>query len=203
MPQVIRVPAYLDSYPTAGEVLAKGPHLMNGYWNDVAATEKAFTADGYFRTGDVGRITDDGAVVLKGRLKEMIKSGGENVYPLEITSVLLRHPAVAEAVVVGVPHPRLGESICAYVSLTCGFDWLRSNGVPGIFLGDRPKKATSTVSPKELQEFCFSEGLTRFKLPRLFVAQCTPLPRTPSGKHSLTVIDTIMRQLSRIPFSKL
>jgi len=90
---------------------------MRGYCNDPEQTAKAFTADGWLRTGDLGELTGDNRLRLFGRLKEMFRVGGENVAPAEVEEVLLAHPAVETAQVVGVPDGRLGEVGCAYVKL--------------------------------------------------------------------------------------
>jgi acyl-CoA synthetase (AMP-forming)/AMP-acid ligase II len=99
-----------------GEVVIKGKNVVDGYENNPEANAKAFT-NGWFRTGDQGRIDADGYLALTGRLKELINRGGEKISPLEIDDVLLRHPAVAEALAFAVPHKSLGEDIHAAVVL--------------------------------------------------------------------------------------
>lgn len=103
----------------AGEVLLRGPQLFGGYWRDPAATAAAFD-DGWFRTGDIGTAGTDGAWVVHDRKKNVIISGGENIYPAEIERVLLELPAVAEAAVVGAPDPRWQEVPEAFVVLRPG-----------------------------------------------------------------------------------
>jgi acyl-CoA synthetase (AMP-forming)/AMP-acid ligase II len=99
-----------------GEIQLRGPQVFGGYWQDPAATEAAFTADGWFRTGDIGRVDPATRhLVIRGRIKEMIISGGMNVYPREVELVLEEHPAVAEAAVAGLPHERWGEQVTAWV----------------------------------------------------------------------------------------
>jgi malonyl-CoA/methylmalonyl-CoA synthetase len=94
----------------------RGPQVFGGYWADPAATREAFTADGWFRTGDIGRVDPaTGHLAIRGRIKEMIISGGMNVYPREVELVLEEHPAVAEAAVAGLPHERWGEQVTAWV----------------------------------------------------------------------------------------
>jgi len=100
---------------TAGELLVTGPGVFRGYAHDEAATRAAFTDDGWFRTGDLGFRDPDGYVFLSGRLKELIISGGFNVAPREVEELLESHPAVAEAAVVGLPDPDLGERVAAAV----------------------------------------------------------------------------------------
>ena len=102
-----------------GEILARGAAMFLGY-ADAAQTAEALTADGYFRTGDLGCVTHEGAVLITGRKKDLIIRGGENISAREIEDVLHLHPAVAEATVVAMPHERLGEGICAVVILRAG-----------------------------------------------------------------------------------
>jgi len=97
------------------EVLLKGGQVFQGYWRNPQATEEAFTADGFLRTGDVGEIGDDGTLAIRGRLKELIISGGFNVYPREVELVLETHPAVGEVAVAGVPSEEWGEEVTAFV----------------------------------------------------------------------------------------
>jgi fatty-acyl-CoA synthase len=104
-----------------GEIQVRGWSLMRGYCNNPEATARAFTADGWLRTGDLGELTADGRLRMVGRLKDVFRVGGENVAPAEVEEVLLLHPAVQTAQVIGVPDPRLGEVPCAYVTLRAGF----------------------------------------------------------------------------------
>jgi fatty-acyl-CoA synthase len=98
-----------------GELQVKGPNVFPGYWRNDEATRAAFTEDGWLRTGDVAEADDEGYYRIKGRLKDMYISGGENVYPAEVEAVLHEHPAVRDAAVVGVPHERWGECGVAFV----------------------------------------------------------------------------------------
>jgi len=100
-----------------GEIQVRGWNIMKGYYNNPEANAKAFTADGWLRTGDLGELTADGRLRMVGRLKDVFRVGGENVAPAEVEEVLLAHPAVETAQVVGVPDARLGEVPCAYVTL--------------------------------------------------------------------------------------
>ena len=101
---------------TDGEIQLRGPQVFAGYWHDAAATAEAFTADGWFRTGDIGAVDPaSGHLVIRGRTKELIISGGLNVYPREVEIALERHPSVAEAAVAALPHPRWGEQVTAWV----------------------------------------------------------------------------------------
>jgi acyl-CoA synthetase (AMP-forming)/AMP-acid ligase II len=100
-----------------GEIQVRGWNVMRGYYNNPEANAKAFTADGWLRTGDLGELTADGRLRMSGRLKDVFRVGGENVAPAEVEEVLLAHPAVETAQVIGVPDQRLGEVPCAYVTL--------------------------------------------------------------------------------------
>jgi malonyl-CoA/methylmalonyl-CoA synthetase len=97
------------------EVLLKGGQVFKGYWRNPEATKEAFTADGWFRTGDVGEIGDDGSLAIRGRIKELIITGGFNVYPREVELVLEAHPAVHEVAVAGTPSEKWGEEVTAFV----------------------------------------------------------------------------------------
>ena len=103
------------------EIQVRGWNIMRGYFNNPEATAKAFTGDGWLRTGDLGELTADGRLHMVGRLKDVFRVGGENVAPAEVEEVLLAHPAVETAQVIGVPDARLGEVACAYVTLKSGF----------------------------------------------------------------------------------
>ncbi|KQY08034.1 long-chain fatty acid--CoA ligase [Mycobacterium sp. Root135] len=100
-----------------GELWFKSRQLMKGYHNKPDATKEAITDDGWFRTGDIGRVDDEGYIFVEDRLKDMIITGGENVYSIEVERVIAEHPAVAEVAVIGVPDERWGESVKAVVSL--------------------------------------------------------------------------------------
>jgi long-chain acyl-CoA synthetase len=141
-----------------GEVCLRGPNVMRAYYKSPEQTSKAFDAEGWLRTGDLGYRDADGFYFVTGRLKELIIKGGENIAPREIDEALLRHPAVLEAAAVGIPDPNYGQEILACVALRNG----------------------KSVSEKELREFCLRE-LGRFKTPKAFkfIAE---LPKGPSGK---------------------
>jgi acyl-CoA synthetase (AMP-forming)/AMP-acid ligase II len=108
-----------------GEIQLRGPHVFSGYWGDTAGHQAAaFTPDGWFRTGDIGTLDPaTGHLVIRGRTKEMIISGGLNVYPREVEIALERHPSVAEAAVAGVPDERWGERVTAWVVLRDGHEF--------------------------------------------------------------------------------
>ena len=125
-PEALRVQGLATPYEglhlrtVEGEIQVRGWSVMRGYYNNPEATAAAFTADGFLRTGDLGEVHPGGRVRMIGRLKDVFRVGGENVAPAEVEEVLLAHPAVAVAQVVGVPDARLGEVPCAYVALKAG-----------------------------------------------------------------------------------
>ena len=105
-----------------GEIAIRGHNVMKGYWRNPEATREAIDADGWFRSGDLARVDEDGCYFIVDRKKELIIRGGYNVYPREIEEVIYEHPAVREAAVVGIPHPELGEEVGAAVALKAGAD---------------------------------------------------------------------------------
>jgi long-chain acyl-CoA synthetase len=140
-----------------GELWIKSVQVMKGYWNKPDDTAAAITADGWFKTGDAG-YRKDGYIYLHDRVKDMIVSGGENVYPAEVENALMMHPAVADVAVIGVPHERWGETVKAIVVKADGAD----------------------PTPEELIAFA-KERLASFKCPTS-VDFTDTLPRNPSGK---------------------
>jgi len=112
-------PDSLEEVPTGdqGELWFRIKQLMKGYHNKPDATSEAITEDGWFRTGDIGRVDEDGYIFVEDRLKDMIITGGENVYSIEVERVLAEHPAVSEVAVIGVPDEKWGEAVKAIVSL--------------------------------------------------------------------------------------
>ena len=140
-----------------GEVEVQGPNVTPGYWNDPVATAAAFTEDGWFRTGDLGRL-EDGHLYVLDRLKDMYISGGENVYPAEVENAITSHPDVAEVAVIGVPDQRWGEVGRAFV---------------------RPRDG-AVVDAAGLREFLLPR-LAKYKIP-VHVEVVAELPRTGSGK---------------------
>jgi len=151
-------PDTLEDVPTGeqGELWFRSPQLMKGYHNKPEATAEAITEDGWFRTGDIGRIDDGGYIFVEDRLKDMIISGGENIYSIEVERVLAEHPAVAEVAVIGVPDEKWGEVVKAVVSLE----------------GD--------ATEQELIAFC-REHLAAYKCPKTVDIK-NELPRNPTGK---------------------
>ena len=111
-------PDTLDDVPAGeqGELWFRTPQLMKGYLNKPEATAEVITEDGWFRTGDIGRVDEDGYIFVEDRLKDMIISGGENIYSIEVERVLAEHPAVTEVAVIGVPDEKWGEAVKAVVA---------------------------------------------------------------------------------------
>ncbi|WP_161925963.1 acyl-CoA synthetase [Gordonia crocea] len=141
-----------------GEVCVRGPQVMAGYWNNPGATAAAIDDEGWFHTGDVGREDDDGYVYIVDRVKDMVISGGENVYPAEVESVLYSHPAVAEVAILGLPDEKWGEAVTAVVAIAEG----------------------QSVTLEELRTFA-ADQLASYKLP-LRLEFVDALPRNASGK---------------------
>ena len=103
-----------------GEIEVRGPHVFAGYWYRPDATAEAFSPDGWFKTGDLGWCSSDGYYTITGRARELIISGGYNIYPREVEDVLEKHPAVAEVAVLGIPDPEMGEQVVAVIVPTSG-----------------------------------------------------------------------------------
>lgn len=118
----IRAPGGTTPLPLGetGEICARAPWVMQGYFNNAEATEAAIDADGWLRTGDLGCLTQQGYLRITGRVRDMIIRGGENIFPAEIEHVLMEHPDVAEAAVIGVPDPFWGETVAAFLRLRPG-----------------------------------------------------------------------------------
>jgi len=141
-----------------GEVITRGPNIMKGYWNNPEATAAAIDPQGWFHTGDIGYLDEEGFLYIADRLKDMVITGGENVYPAEVESVLYDHPAIAEIAVIGLPDQQWGEAVVAVAAL----------------------KPDATLDIEELRAFA-TERLARYKLPRRL--EVVPaLPRNPAGK---------------------
>jgi acyl-CoA synthetase (AMP-forming)/AMP-acid ligase II len=150
-----------------GEIIAKGDTVMSGYWNDPEATARSLR-DGWLWTGDVGSFDEDGFLTLKDRSKDMIISGGSNIYPREIEDVLNLHPAVAECSVVGRPHPEWGEEVVAFVVTRPG----------------------AALTPAELDRLCL-DNIARFKRPKDY-RFIDALPKNNYGKILKTELRTLL-----------
>jgi acyl-CoA synthetase (AMP-forming)/AMP-acid ligase II len=153
-------PGTLEELPTGahGEIWLRTPQIFKGYLGKPEETAEVITEDGWFRTGDMGKVDADGFVFVEDRLKDMIITGGENVYSPEVERVLAEHPAVMEVAIIGVPDDTWGESVKAVVSL----------------------KPDTSATEEELIAFC-QESLAKFKCPKS-VDIVELLPRNPTGK---------------------
>jgi fatty-acyl-CoA synthase len=143
---------------TQGEVCFRGYHVMRGYFEHPEATREAIDEAGWLHSGDLGVMDDAGYLRITGRLKDMIIRGGENIYPAEIEAFFLTHPKVAQAAVFGVPDPKYGEQVAAWIQLHHG----------------------ETCSPEELQEFAKAR-VAHFKVP-YYVRVVEEFPMTVTGK---------------------
>jgi fatty-acyl-CoA synthase len=141
----------------AGELLISGPHVCSGYWRNPEATAEALR-DGWFHTGDMARQDEEGYYYIVGRYKDMIKSGGENIYAAEVEAIFREHPAVAEAALIGQPHERWGE-------------------VGLMVVVRRPGQE---ATEEDLRAFC-GQRLARFKIPKRVVF-ADALPYSSYGK---------------------
>ncbi len=142
-----------------GEIVVRGPRIMKGYWKDEERTEKAFTADGWYRTGDLGYKDEEGYIYLTGRGDDVIVRGGENIGPDEVESVLSTHPKIEEAAVIGVKDEEWGQQVRAIVRLKKG----------------------EAASEQEIIDFC-RPRLAGFKRPTSIVLVTGELPKTSTGK---------------------
>jgi long-chain acyl-CoA synthetase len=150
-----------------GELFCRSPLLFNGYWENPEATAEAITDDGWCTVGDMGRHDDEGYLYLVDRKTDMIISGGVNVFPREIEEVLIAHPSVAEASVIGVPDEEWGEAVKAIV----------------VKSGD--------VTDADLDSYC-RKNLAKYKVPKTFV-YLEVLPRNAGGK----ILKTELRERAR------
>lgn len=166
-----------DPVPTgrAGEVCIRGPILMKGYWNKPEATAEAIDEEGWLHTGDIGFLDDEGFLTITDRKKDMIIRGGENVYCVEIENRLVEHPAIADAAVIGVPHPELGEEVKAVVQVEPGH----------------------TLTEDEVREWVRAE-LADFKVPAHVELRDEPLPRNASGK----LLKNVLRGEGEVGFAE-
>jgi malonyl-CoA/methylmalonyl-CoA synthetase len=141
-----------------GDVQLRGPNIFKGYWRQPEKTNESFSADGWFKTGDLGYLEADGYLTLRGRSKDLIISGGLNIYPPEVERVLMEHPAIDTCAVIGCPDPEWGERVIAVVVLD----------------------KTESVSSEELIRFC-REKLAPYKSPKSVVFR-EDLPHNAMGK---------------------
>jgi fatty-acyl-CoA synthase len=155
-----------------GELCTRGYSVMRGYWEDPQATDTAIDGAGWMHSGDLATLDADGYCNIVGRVKDMLIRGGENVFPREIEEVLYRHPKVVEAQVFGVPDPRLGEDVCAWIVLK-----------PGV-----------TATEAEIRDYCRGQ-IAHYKVPR-YVRFVPDLPKTVTGKaQKFAMRDVMIREL--------
>lgn len=140
-----------------GEICIKGPQVMRGYWNRPEETVKVMTKDGFFKSGDIGLMNEEGFFKIVDRKKDMILVSGFNVYPNEIEDVIVQHPKVFECAAVGVPDPRSGEIVKIFIV-----------------------KNDESLTEEELKAFC-KENLTGYKVPKLYEFR-KELPKSNVGK---------------------
>jgi long-chain acyl-CoA synthetase len=157
-----------------GEVLIKGPIIMPGYWGKPDATAKT-VKDGWLYTGDIGRVDADGFLYITDRAKDMIIRGGENVYCVEIENRLAEHPKIAEAAVIGLAHPTLGEEVKAVIRLEAG----------------------ETLTAAEAKAWV-AETLANFKVPEYVDFTYENLPRNASGK----LLKNVLRGKGEVSFAE-
>ncbi|MCP1413617.1 AMP-binding protein [Paenarthrobacter sp. A20] len=143
----------------SGEFCTRGYSVMRGYWNQPDKTAEAIDADGWMHSGDLATMDSEGYINIVGRLKDMVIRGGENLFPREIEEFLYTHPDIADVQVVGVPDPRLGEELCAWI---------------------RVKDGRPPITEERLREFCKGK-LAHFKVPR-YVHIAAEFPMTANGK---------------------
>ena len=142
-----------------GEIWVKGPMVMKGYHNLPTETAATLTPDGYFKTGDLGRLDSDGFLFITGRKKDLIIVAGEKVSPREIEEMLMTHPAVAEAAVIGITDPSRGEAVAAFIIT----------------------KEGQALNADDLREHCRRMGLAKWKVPKE-IRFLPDFPRSPTGK---------------------
>ena len=143
---------------TPGELMTRGYPVMLGYWNDPERTAESIDSAGWMKTGDLATIDDEGYCNIVGRIKDMVIRGGENVYPREIEEFLYRHPKIRDVQVIGVPDPRFGEELCAWVRLRDG----------------------ENAAPEDIQDFCKGQ-IAHYKIPR-YIKFVDAFPMTVTGK---------------------
>jgi len=141
-----------------GELWTKGYSVMHGYWGEDAKTEESITIEGWMRTGDLATIDENGFARITGRVKDMVIRGGENIYPREVEEFLYRHPAVQQAQVFGVPDPKFGEELCAYLILNDGME----------------------ADEADIRSFC-QDQIAHYKIPR-YIRIVEAMPMTVTGK---------------------
>lgn len=155
-----------------GEIVVSGPTVMKGYYKNPEATKEVLK-DGWLHTGDLGRFDEDGYVYIVGRLKDMIIRGGQNIYPAQIESVLMKMKGIEEACVVGVDEPRWGQEVLAVIKLAEG----------------------QSLTEQEISDFC-KEHLAQYKCPR-YVRFVDGFPKTPTGKVKKNLVAADFADLAK------
>jgi len=156
---------------TDGELAARGPGVFAGYLKNPEENQRAFTTDGFFRTGDLARFDRSGNVTITGRIKDMINRGGEKISPAQVEKLLLAHPDIADAAVIGMPDRALGEKVCAYLRPAAG----------------------KTPTPAEIAAFMTANGASKLLLPERFEF-VDVLPLTEAGKHDKKALREEIKQ---------
>jgi fatty-acyl-CoA synthase len=155
-----------------GELCTRGYSVMRGYWDDPERTAEAIDAEGWMHTGDLASLDAQGYCNIVGRVKDMLIRGGENIYPAEIEDYLYRHPKVQMVQVFGVPDPRLGEEVCAWIELKPG----------------------QSATEEEIREFCRGQ-IAHYKIPR-YIRFVTEMPMTVTGKaQKFKMREAMMQEL--------
>lgn len=153
-----------------GELCVRGYQVMKGYWNDEEQTMKSIK-DGWYHTGDLGTLDENGYIRVTGRIKDMLIRGGENVYPREIEDLLTTHPKIHDANAFGVPDKRLGEEVCVWIKL----------------------KEAQTMTAQEVKDYC-KQNLAYYKIPH-YIRFVEDFPRTPTGKIQKTQMREEMEKI--------
>ncbi|MDH3743212.1 MAG: AMP-binding protein, partial [Hyphomicrobiales bacterium] len=155
---------------TTGELLTRGYSVMQGYWDDPERSAESIDTAGWMHTGDLATIDAQGYCNIVGRVKDMVIRGGENVYPREIEEYLYRHPKIQDVQVFGVPDPKYGEELCAWIVLS----------------------GEQVATQEEIREFCQGQ-IAHFKIPR-YIRFVTEYPMTVTGKIQKFVMRELMTQ---------
>ncbi|XP_021812410.1 2-succinylbenzoate--CoA ligase, chloroplastic/peroxisomal [Prunus avium] len=165
-----------DGSSHVGGILTRGPHAMLRYWQGSPPNASVSGDEVWLDTGDIGSIDDSGNVWLIGRANGRIKSGGENIYPEEVERILLQHPGVNGAVVVGIPDARLTEMVVACVQVREDWQWINTS------IRQSVSNQLLQMSSEILCQFCKEKNLTGFKIPKVFILRKKPFPVTTTGK---------------------
>ncbi len=160
---------------TDGELATKGPGIFAGYLKNPEENKKAFTADGFFRTGDLARIDHFGNLRITGRIKDIIIRGGENISPAQVEEILCSHPLISDAAVIGMPDEELGERVCAYIKIVDG----------------------KSIDPEDIKQFMERKGASKLLIPERFEF-VDSLPMTEAGKHDKKALrEDIKRKIGK------